>query len=188
MLHSAPTRMPAGSSAAPHSHSLRARNLNSTPSRLTQTDDFQQQEQLQRSQDRRASPSSSLRAPLALLLVSIMVRAQCVRARRLGHAGSELNTSLSLPSSAQALSDRLVGGAMLFVAAFVFAYYSLWALITPFFPADAAIQSYFPDRVWAVRGPALLLIVGLGGVGAFVGMVMQREAAKRREREMQRRA
>ncbi|KAK0546254.1 Dolichol phosphate-mannose biosynthesis regulatory protein [Tilletia horrida] len=87
-----------------------------------------------------------------------------------------------------ALSDRLVGGAMLFVAAFVFSYYSLWALITPFFPADSPIQAYFPDRVWAVRGPALLLILGLGAVGGFVGLVMQKEAAKRREREQQRRA
>ncbi|KAK0528033.1 Dolichol phosphate-mannose biosynthesis regulatory protein [Tilletia horrida] len=87
-----------------------------------------------------------------------------------------------------ALSDRLLGGAMLAIAAFVFGYYSLWALITPFFPADSPIQAYFPDRIWAVRGPAILLIVGLGGIGAFVGSVMQREAAKRRERDLQRRA
>ncbi|KAE8234769.1 hypothetical protein A4X09_0g2394 [Tilletia walkeri] len=87
-----------------------------------------------------------------------------------------------------ALSDRLVGGAMLAIAAFVFTYYSIWALITPFFPTDSPIQAYFPDRVWAVRGPALLLIIGVGAVGSFVGYIMQKEAAKRRERETQRRA
>ncbi|CAD6959046.1 unnamed protein product [Tilletia caries] len=69
-----------------------------------------------------------------------------------------------------ALSDRLVGGVMLLIAAFVFTYYSIWALITPFFPTDSPIQAYFPDRVWAVRGPALLLVAGLGGVGSFVGV------------------
>ncbi|CAO1634364.1 unnamed protein product [Sympodiomycopsis kandeliae] len=81
-----------------------------------------------------------------------------------------------------ALSDRLVGGLMLLVSAFVFTYYTIWAFVTPFLASDSPIQSLFPPRVWAVRGPALLLVIGLGGIGAFVGKVMMDEERKRKEK------
>lgn len=53
----------------------------------------------------------------------------------------------------------------------------------PLFPNDSFIQAYFPPRVWAIRLPALVLVVGLGVVGTFAGLVMQKEAAKKREKE-----
>ncbi|WFD33610.1 Dolichol phosphate-mannose biosynthesis regulatory protein [Malassezia cuniculi] len=82
-----------------------------------------------------------------------------------------------------ALSDRLIGGALLAVASFVFVYYTLWAIVTPFFPDDAFIQSYFPPRVWAVRLPALILVVGLSVIGAFVGSVLRKQAIAAKEKE-----
>ncbi|WFD39661.1 Dolichol phosphate-mannose biosynthesis regulatory protein [Malassezia japonica] len=82
-----------------------------------------------------------------------------------------------------ALSDRLIGGTCLAVAVFVFVYYTLWALISPFFPDDSSIHGYFPPRVWAVRLPALLLVLGLGVIGAFVGSVMRKQAIARKEKE-----
>ncbi|CAO1635332.1 unnamed protein product [Jaminaea pallidilutea] len=81
-----------------------------------------------------------------------------------------------------AFSDRIVGGAMLFVAAFVFSYYTIWAFVTPFLSSSSSIHSLFPPREWAVRLPALILVVGLGGVGAFVGRVMMAEEKKRAEK------
>ncbi|WFD30243.1 Dolichol phosphate-mannose biosynthesis regulatory protein [Malassezia sp. CBS 17886] len=87
-----------------------------------------------------------------------------------------------------ALSDRVIGGACLAVAGLVFVYYTLWALVTPFFPDDAAIQEYFPPRVWAVRLPAFLLVVGLGVVGAFIASVLRKQARARREKELRRNA
>ncbi|PWN21026.1 hypothetical protein BCV69DRAFT_282530 [Microstroma glucosiphilum] len=81
-----------------------------------------------------------------------------------------------------ALSDRIVGGGMLFVAAFVFSYYTLWAFLTPFLATDSSLHSFFPSRVWAVRLPALVLVLGLGLVGAFVGKVMMAEEKKKREK------
>lgn len=105
-------------------------------------------------------------------------------------------------------------------AAFIFIYYTLWAIVTvrlspltspfspllvllatlrcvetadpltwftqPLLPADAYLQSFFPDRVWAIRLPALALVVGLSGIGAFVGMVFKKEADKKRKKEAQR--
>lgn len=58
----------------------------------------------------------------------------------------------------------------------------------PLFPADSSIHAYFPARVWAIRLPALVLILGLGVVGTFIGVVMQKEAAKKREKEARRAA
>jgi dolichol phosphate-mannose biosynthesis regulatory protein len=51
----------------------------------------------------------------------------------------------------------------------------------PFLPADHPVHAVFPDRVWAIRIPALLLIVGLSIVGAFIGLVLVKSAKRRRE-------
>ena len=52
----------------------------------------------------------------------------------------------------------------------------------PFLASDSSIHSLFPPRVWAVRGPALILVGGLGVIGAFVGKVMMDEEKKKREK------
>jgi dolichyl-phosphate mannosyltransferase polypeptide 2 regulatory subunit len=57
------------------------------------------------------------------------------------------------------------------------------SLSKPLFPAGSFIHDFFPARVWAIRLPAIVLILGLGVVGSFVGLVMQKEAAKKREKE-----
>lgn len=54
--------------------------------------------------------------------------------------------------------------------------------IQPFLPSDSSLQALFPPREWAVRLPALILVVGLGGIGAFVGKVMIAEEQKRKEK------
>ncbi|CEH13879.1 Dolichol phosphate-mannose regulatory protein (DPM2) [Ceraceosorus bombacis] len=85
-----------------------------------------------------------------------------------------------------AASDRLLGGLLLLIAGLVFAYYTIWTFIVPFFPSSSPLQQIFPDRVWAIRLPALILVLGLAGVGSFVGLVMQKEARKRAEKEARR--
>ncbi|BEI85844.1 hypothetical protein CcaverHIS002_0601310 [Cutaneotrichosporon cavernicola] len=82
-----------------------------------------------------------------------------------------------------ATSDKALGAAMLLVAAIVFVYYSTWALLLPFVAPDSTLHDLFPPREWAVRGPALLLLVGVAGIGAFFAKVSAAEAAKRRARE-----
>ncbi|KAL1411720.1 Dolichol phosphate-mannose biosynthesis regulatory protein [Vanrija albida] len=76
-------------------------------------------------------------------------------------------------------SDKLLGGAMLGVAAFVFVYYTTWALFLPFVSPDSALQALFPPRFWVTAGPALLLLVGLAGIGAFFAKVAAAEARKK---------
>ncbi|KAK8847390.1 hypothetical protein IAR55_005248 [Kwoniella newhampshirensis] len=68
---------------------------------------------------------------------------------------------------------------MLFVAAFVFVYYSVWALLLPFLPPSSPVQSLFPPREWAIRLPLLLLLGGITLVSLFFARVMWIEARKK---------
>lgn len=87
-----------------------------------------------------------------------------------------------------ALSDRVIGGTCLLVAVFVFSYYTLWALVTPLFPSDSPIQAYFPPREWAVRLPAILLMVALSFITLFIVNVLRKQAIAKREKELQKSA
>ncbi|KAG8856971.1 hypothetical protein FRB91_011961 [Serendipita sp. 411] len=96
--------------------------------------------------------------------------------------GSELSSLGHVYYSAMGFSDKALGGLMLVTAAFVFTYYTLWALILPLLPADSNFHNKFPPREWAVRIPAALLLVGLTGIGGILGVVMMKEAKKQREK------
>jgi dolichyl-phosphate mannosyltransferase polypeptide 2 regulatory subunit len=83
---------------------------------------------------------------------------------------------------------------MLLAASTVFIYYTIWALLLvrsdlchltsishlsqPFFATSNPIHSYFPPREWAVRLPAFILVVGLTGIGIFVGRTIMKEREK----------
>ncbi|KAF5365633.1 hypothetical protein D9758_003323 [Tetrapyrgos nigripes] len=75
-------------------------------------------------------------------------------------------------------SDTLIGGAMLLAASVVFVYYTTWALFLPFFDTSSQIHDLFPPREWAVRLPAFILVVGLSGIGFFVGNTILKEQRK----------
>ncbi|KAI5453664.1 Dolichol phosphate-mannose biosynthesis regulatory protein [Naganishia albida] len=81
-----------------------------------------------------------------------------------------------------ATSDKLLGSIMLFVAIFVFSYYTVWALLTPFLDPSSTIHGYFPPREYAVRLPASLLVLGGAVVALFIGNVMWKESRKRKLR------
>ncbi|CAK5277683.1 unnamed protein product, partial [Mycena citricolor] len=82
----------------------------------------------------------------------------------------------------QGASDKALGGSMLLAAAFVFTYYTVWALLLPFFPSSSEIHQFFPDRQWAVILPACILVVGLTGIGGFVGNTLVKEQRKKDQR------
>ncbi|KAM0691776.1 hypothetical protein Q7P36_007976 [Cladosporium allicinum] len=75
--------------------------------------------------------------------------------------------------------DRFVGLAMLILASTVFAYYTVWTLLMPFVDDSHAIQSLFPPRVWAIRIPVILLLLGGAVVGSFLSVVMVRSNRKK---------
>ncbi|KAK5941318.1 Dolichol phosphate-mannose biosynthesis regulatory protein [Knufia obscura] len=75
--------------------------------------------------------------------------------------------------------DKAVGMAMLIVATTVFSYYTLWTLFMPFVDDDHPLQSLFPPRVWAIRVPVILTLLGSAVVGSFLGMVMIKSNRKR---------
>ncbi len=98
--------------------------------------------------------------------------------------------------------DRLVGLAMLIVATTVFLYYTIWTLLMvshslylyttpqltdqtqPFVDPGHPLHDFFPPRVWAIRIPVILILLGSAVVGSFLSVVMirsnQKKAAKTR--------
>ncbi|PFH54332.1 hypothetical protein AMATHDRAFT_135819, partial [Amanita thiersii Skay4041] len=81
-----------------------------------------------------------------------------------------------------ALSDKALGSAMLLVASVIFVYYTVWAILLPFIDSSSIVHSYFPQREWAVRIPAFLLVIGLSAIGAFIGTTIIKENKKRAQR------
>lgn len=81
-----------------------------------------------------------------------------------------------------ALSDKILGGSMLLTAVFVWIYYTTWAILLPFFDASSPVHTYFPTREWAVRLPAFILVLGLSGIGFFVGVTVMKEKRKRAQK------
>ncbi|CAK7202651.1 Dolichol phosphate-mannose biosynthesis regulatory protein [Sporothrix eucalyptigena] len=75
--------------------------------------------------------------------------------------------------------DKLAGLAMLVAASVVFLYYTIWALLMPFVDADHPLQNFFPPRVWAIRIPVILILLGSAVVGTFLSMVMIRSNRKK---------
>jgi dolichol phosphate-mannose biosynthesis regulatory protein len=49
----------------------------------------------------------------------------------------------------------------------------------PFVDDDHILQNFFPPRVWAIRIPVIILLVGSAVVGSFIGMVMIRSNRKK---------
>ncbi|KAL2134801.1 hypothetical protein VTI74DRAFT_10785 [Chaetomium olivicolor] len=75
--------------------------------------------------------------------------------------------------------DKLVGLAMLVAASVVFLYYTIWTLLMPFVDSDHPLQAFFPPRVWAIRIPVILILLGSAVVGSFLSVVMIRSNRKK---------
>ncbi|KZP19461.1 hypothetical protein FIBSPDRAFT_827990 [Athelia psychrophila] len=81
-----------------------------------------------------------------------------------------------------AASDKALGGAMLLTASIVFVYYTIWAILLPFFDKTSPIHDYFPAREWAIRLPAFILVIGLAVIGTFVGSTIMKENRKKAQK------
>ncbi|KAI0128520.1 dolichol phosphate-mannose biosynthesis regulatory protein [Xylariales sp. AK1849] len=68
---------------------------------------------------------------------------------------------------------------MLAAASAVFLYYSIWTLVMPFVDSDHPLHSVFPPRVWAIRLPVILILLGSTVVGSFLSIVMIRSNRKK---------
>jgi len=85
---------------------------------------------------------------------------------------------------------------MLIVASTVFLYYTTWTLLMvpsaivsppylstntrkPFVDPGHPLHGFFPPRVWAIRIPVILILLGSAVVGSFLSMVMIRSNRKK---------
>ncbi|KAF3484159.1 hypothetical protein FQN49_002596 [Arthroderma sp. PD_2] len=74
---------------------------------------------------------------------------------------------------------QLFGFAMLLAATAVFLYYTAWTLLMPFVDQGHPLHDLFPPRVWAIRIPVILTLLGSTVVGTFLGLVMIRSNRKK---------
>ncbi|KAF7564694.1 dolichyl-phosphate mannosyltransferase polypeptide 2 [Pyrenophora tritici-repentis] len=86
------------------------------------------------------------------------------------------------------MADRLVGLSMLVAATAIFVYYTVWTLFMPFVDDDHILHSLFLQRVWAIRIPVILLILGTTVVGSFLSVVMIRSNRKKALKAKQKKA
>ncbi|USP82490.1 uncharacterized protein yc1106_09764 [Curvularia clavata] len=86
------------------------------------------------------------------------------------------------------MADRLVGFSMLVAATVVFVYYTVWTLFMPFVDDDHILHSLFLPRVWAIRIPVILLILGTTVVGSFLSVVMIKSNRKKALKAQQKKA
>ncbi|KAK3674794.1 Dolichol phosphate-mannose biosynthesis regulatory protein [Recurvomyces mirabilis] len=68
---------------------------------------------------------------------------------------------------------------MLVLATAVFLYYTIWTLLLPFVDDSHPVQVLFPPRVWAIRIPVILVLLGGAVVGSFLSVVMIRSNRKK---------
>ncbi|PSS03811.1 dolichol phosphate-mannose biosynthesis regulatory [Coniella lustricola] len=68
---------------------------------------------------------------------------------------------------------------MLVAATVVFLYYTFWTLFMPFVDSDHPLQNLFPPRVWAIRIPVILVLLGSAIVGSFLSVVMIKSNRKK---------
>ncbi|EAT92499.2 dolichol phosphate mannose biosynthesis regulatory protein [Parastagonospora nodorum] len=84
--------------------------------------------------------------------------------------------------------DRLVGLSMLIAATSIFVYYTVWTLFMPFVDDDHFLHNLFLPRVWAIRIPVILIILGSTVVGSFLSVVMIKSNRKKALKAQQKKA
>ncbi|KAK9463721.1 dolichol phosphate-mannose biosynthesis regulatory [Lipomyces oligophaga] len=65
-------------------------------------------------------------------------------------------------------------GILFFMSTLLFIYYTIWALVMPFVDSTQPVQKYFPPREWAIKVPVIILLLIMGMLGSFLGVVMIR--------------
>ncbi|KAK3248339.1 hypothetical protein CYMTET_42190 [Cymbomonas tetramitiformis] len=70
------------------------------------------------------------------------------------------------------MEDKLLGFLLLSASSTAFVYYTLWVIVTPFVEEEHYLQTWFPDRYYAIAIPAYLGLLLCVFVAGFIGHVM----------------
>ena len=107
------------------------------------------------------------------------------------------SSTAAIPPASMTFTDKAVGTFLIAAAAVIWGYYTCWVFITvrvpdllsrprprlsprppqPFFDDAAPLQALFPDRWYAIAGPAAILATLVSLLTAFVGVTTARSAA-----------
>mmetsp|Transcript_19969 Transcript_19969/g.50037 ORF Transcript_19969/g.50037 Transcript_19969/m.50037 type:complete len:86 (+) Transcript_19969:147-404(+) len=77
------------------------------------------------------------------------------------------------------MNDASAGLAICLASTVLFAYYTVWVLVTPFVEPGHVVLRWFPDRVYAVLVPAYLGACLVSAVSMFLGYVMLTHDSKK---------
>ncbi|XP_028394834.1 dolichol phosphate-mannose biosynthesis regulatory protein-like [Dendronephthya gigantea] len=77
--------------------------------------------------------------------------------------------------------DQVVGMAMMSLGSLIFIYYTLWVVLLPFVDADHVIQSYFPDRMYAMLIPVVAGVLALLVIGSFIFVILLKKRASEKK-------
>jgi dolichyl-phosphate mannosyltransferase polypeptide 2 regulatory subunit len=69
-------------------------------------------------------------------------------------------------------TDRQLGLSLMILCTALFAYYTVWTIITPFIDQGHTLLMYFPNRAYAIMIPTTLGITALTVVTAVLAIVM----------------
>ncbi|KAG5189605.1 dolichol phosphate-mannose biosynthesis regulatory protein [Tribonema minus] len=79
------------------------------------------------------------------------------------------------------MADKALGLAMVSASVVIFTYYTLWVIVLHFVDPSLQVHEFFPDRVWAIAIPAVLLVLGVAFVVAFIAVTMIRSSASKKK-------
>ncbi|XP_014783491.1 dolichol phosphate-mannose biosynthesis regulatory protein-like [Octopus bimaculoides] len=74
--------------------------------------------------------------------------------------------------------DQTVGWGLMFLAATIFVYYSIWVIILPFLGPNQKLHSFFPPQFYAVAFPLVLMSVALVIIGLTMTVIIVRSKLK----------
>lgn len=81
------------------------------------------------------------------------------------------------------VSSRTIGAVSLVIIISLYAYYTVWILITPIVDSDHPLQNYFPDRMLGIMTTTLFGYCQIAFMLTSAGIILLRDSTLQHEYE-----